>query len=252
MAKKTLLSMTAVALLALTACGGSDSDIAKSETSATATASATTASANPSATASSAAAATAAPTPTVVEETTEAPELTEEPSEEPTEEPSEEPSEEPTPEPSIDPYSQGQTITEDGVTFFLPDGYNQDPSVAQPQVFTRQYTHLNTEDDAAGRLMVGTPFTNDSGKTVEELEKQLVSDLTTAWKIQDTVETQTYYRADGSQVIRTEVRFASTNNPGYIFTINNGAQVMYAGLLVDQGDAIFVDRIEASLGIVPQ
>lgn len=252
MAKKTLLSMTAVALLVLTACGGSDSDIAKSETSATATASATTASANPSATASSAAAATAAPTPTVVEETTEAPEPTEEPSEEPTEEPSEEPSEEPTPEPSIDPYSQGQTITENGVTFFLPDGYNQDLSVAQPQVFTRQYTHLNTEDDAAGRLMVGTPFTNDSGKTVEELEKQLVSDLTTAWKIQDTVETQTYYRADGSQVIRTEVRFASTNNPGYIFTINNGAQVMYAGLLVDQGDAIFVDRIEASLGIVPQ
>lgn len=240
MAKKTLLSMTAVALLALTACGSADSDIAKTETSATATASVTTASASPSATATSVATTEAAPSPTVVEETTEAAE------------PTEEPSDEPTPEPSIDPYSQGQTITEDGVTFFLPDGYNQDPSVAQSQVFARQYTHLNTQDDAAGRLMVGTPFTNDSGKTVEELEKQLVSDLTTAWNIKETVETKTYYRADGSQVIRTEVRFASTNNPGYIFTINNGAQMMYAGLLVDQGDLVFVERIEGSLGIVSQ
>lgn len=252
-ARKALLSVSALALLALTACAG-QKEQAQSAPSATAVTSAT-ASASPSATPSPTPTPTPTPEPTTEtptpEPTTETP--TPEPTPEPTTEtPSPEPTPEPTPEPSIDPYSMGQTVTENGVTFFLPDGYNPDSSIAQPDVFARQYTHLRTQDDAAGRLMVGTPFTNTSGKSVEELDKALVESLTSAWNIKEVVETRSYYRADGSQVIRTEVRFSSTSNPGYIFTINNGVELMYAGLLVNEGDAIFVQRIEESLAIVPR
>lgn len=220
--KKLPIILSTCALLALTACQKEES-ITQSDPQ-TASASASSATPTPEAT-------TATPTPT--------------PTPEPTPEPT---TEEPTPEPTPEEPYPGTVFAENGVTFFVPEGYVQDASPSQAEIFIYQYTHYRSADDAAGRFMVGTPYTDEQGRSAEEMEKEIVTRLTPAWSINETVETINYTRADGVNVIRSEVRFASGNNPGYIFTLDNGQQQMHAAILVDDTNPEFLQKIEDSIG----
>ncbi|WP_421084876.1 hypothetical protein [Rothia nasimurium] len=236
MHKKPLLLLSAAALALLTACGGSTQE---------ATSDATT---------SASASATATPTPTA-EATTETP--TAEPTPEATETPAveespaeETPTEEATPAEPVENFP-GEYITQDRVAYFVPESYVRDETPSQPEIFVHQYTHYTTGDEALGRLMVGTPFTSPDGRSAEELEKEAVERLKPAWKINETVNTTSYTRPDGVKVIRSEVRFASGNNPGYIYTIDNGVELLHAAILIEQSDSTeFLEKIENSIGIV--
>lgn len=220
--KKLPLVLSTCVLLALTACQKEET-VTQSDPQ---TASASTSSATPS------------PTP---EATTATPTPTPEPTPEPT-------TEEPTPEPTPEEPYPGTVFAENGVTFFVPEGYVQDASPAQSEIFIYQYTHYRNAEDAAGRFMVGTPYTDEQGRNAEEVEKEIVTRLTPAWSINETVETINYTRVDGVRVIRSEVRFASSNAPGYIFTLDNGHELMHAAILVDDNDPEFLQKIEDSIG----
>ncbi|MBF0809213.1 hypothetical protein E4U03_11435 [Rothia nasimurium] len=209
MTRKSVVLFTSLALLALTACQQEEA-ITRVDPQ---TASASASSASPS------------PTPTI-EATTE-----------PT-------TAEPTPE---DPFS-GTVFAESGVTFFVPQDYVQDAAPSQAEIFTYQFTHYRSAEDAAGRFMVGTPYNDEQGRNAEEMEKETVTSLTPAWSINETVETINYTREDGVRVIRSEVRFASSNAPGYIFTLDNGHELMHAAILMDDANPDFVKKIEDSIG----
>ncbi|MDY6051332.1 MAG: hypothetical protein SPI83_02835 [Rothia sp. (in: high G+C Gram-positive bacteria)] len=216
--KKISLIFSACALLALTACQ-QEEVITRTDPQ---TASASVSSATPT-----------------VEVTTET--ATPEPTPEPT-------TEEPTPEPTPEDPFPGSVFAENGVTFFVPLDYVQDASPAQAEIFVYQFTQYRSTDDAAGRFMVGTPYVDEQGRSAEENEKEIVARLTPAWSIKETVETISYTRADGVKVIRSEVRFASGNNPGYIFTLDNGYELMHAAILVDDTNPDFLQKIEDSIG----
>lgn len=222
MTRKSVVLFTSLALLALTACQQEEA-ITRVDPQ---TASASASSASPS------------PTPTV-EATTATP--TPEPTPEPT-------TAEPTPEPTPEDPFPGTVFAENGVTFFVPQDYVQDAAPSQAEIFTYQFTHYRSAEDAAGRFMVGTPYNDEQGRSAEEMEKETVARLTPAWSINETVETINYTRADGVNVIRSEVRFASGNNPGYIFTLDNGQQQMHAAILVDDTNPEFLQKIEDSIG----
>lgn len=233
--RKTTALLALPALMLLSACSASNSEGASSSAAASSTSA--SASPSPSTVSPSTASPSAEPTPT---EEAPAPEVTEEAS------PSQEPSAEPSP---VEPYP-GYIFAERGVTFFVPDGYSQDQNPSQSEIFVYQFTHYKEENpaDASGRIMVGTPFTVDEGKTVEDLEKEALERLTPAWQIKETLDTVSYSRADGVQVIRTEVRFASGNHPGYVFTFSQGQQMMHAAILVDDTTPEFLQKIENSIG----
>lgn len=225
-----LVALSLTALLALTACGSKSQPEASAPTS-----SATSASAS------------ASPSPTA------------EPSQEPTaeqatQEAAPEPSQDPSPEPSPEETEAfpGETRTESGVTFFVPQGYSRDESPSQGEIFAYQYTHYQNEErtEADGRLMVGTPYQAPSDKTIEEVEKELIERLSPAWKIKETLNTRTYYlRYDGStQVVRSEVRFASGSHPGYIMTYQRGDQIMHSAILLENDNADLLHKIEDSIG----
>ncbi len=236
--KTPLLLMSAATLALLTACGGSPQTESSEATSTSASVSAS-ASATP----------TASPSPSV-EPTTEAPapEATETPAAE--ESPAEETPTEEAPAAPVENFP-GEYVTQDRVTYFVPEGYTKDESPSQPEIFVYQYTHYATGDEALGRLMVGTPFTSPDGRSAEELEKEAVERLKPAWKINENVNTTSYVRPDGVKVIRSEVRFASGNNPGYIYTIDNGVEMLHAAILIEQSDSTeFLEKIENSIGIV--
>ncbi|WP_237210329.1 hypothetical protein [Rothia nasimurium] len=220
--KKLSLILSTCALLALTACQKEES-ITQSDPQ-TASASASSATPTPEAT-------TATPTPT--------------PTPEPTPEPT---TEEPTPEPTPEDPFPGTVFAENGVTFFVPQDYVQDATPSQAEIFIYQYTHYRSADDAAGRFMVGTPYNDEQDRSADEVEKEIVTRLTPAWSINETVETINYTREDGVNVIRSEVRFASSNAPGYIFTLDNGHELMHAAILVDDANPDFVKKIEDSIG----
>ena len=219
MTRKSVVLFTSLALLALTACQ-QEEVITRVDPQ---TASASASSASPS------------PTPTV--EATPTPE----PAPEPT-------SAEPTPESTPEDPFRGTVFAENGVTFFVPQDYVQDATPSQAEIFTYQFTHYRSAEDAAGRFMVGTPYNDEQGRSAEELEKETVARLTPAWSINETVETINYTREDGVRVIRSEVRFASSNAPGYIFTLDNGQELMHAAILVDDANPDFVKKIEDSIG----
>lgn len=225
-----LVALSLTALLALTACGSKSQPEASTPTS---SATSTSASASPSPTA--------------------------EPSQEPTaeqatQEAAPEPSQDPSPEPSPEETEAfpGETRTESGVTFFVPQGYSRDESPSQGEIFAYQYTHYQNEErtEADGRLMVGTPYQAPSDKTIEEVEKELIERLSPAWKIKETLNTRTYYlRYDGStQVVRSEVRFASGSHPGYIMTYQRGDQIMHSAILLENDNADLLHKIEDSIG----
>lgn len=220
--KKLPLILSTCALLALTACQKEE----------------TVTQSDPQTASASASSATPTPTP---EATTATPTPTPEPTPEPT-------TEEPTPEPTPEEPYPGTVFAENGVTFFVPQDYVQDVAPSQSDIFIYQYTHYRNAEDAAGRFMVGTPYTDEQGRNAEEVEKEIVTRLTPAWSINDTVETINYTRADGVRVIRSEVRFASSNAPGYIFTLDNGHELMHAAILVDDTDPEFLQKIEDSIG----
>lgn len=227
-----LAALSLAALLALTACGSNN----QQETSAPATSASSSASPSPTAEPS--------PEPTVEEST-------EEPTPEPSpEETSPEPSEEPSPEETE--AFPGETLTEAGVTFFVPEGYSRDESPSQGEIFTYQYTHYQNEErtEADGRLMVGTPYQAPADKTIEEVEKELIERLSPAWNIKETLNTRTYYlRYDGStQVVRSEVRFASGSHPGYIMTYQRGDQIMHSAILLENDNADLLYKIEDAIG----
>lgn len=230
-----LAALSLAALLALAACGSNN----QQEASAPATSSSSRAtSASPSPTAEP------SPEPTVEEST-------EEPTPEPSpEETSPEPSEEPSPEKTE--AFPGETLTEAGVTFFVPEGYSRDESPSQGEIFTYQYTHYQNEErtEADGRLMVGTPYQAPADKTIEEVEKELIERLSPAWNIKETLNTRTYYlRYDGStQVVRSEVRFASGSHPGYIMTYQRGDQIMHSAILLENDNADLLYKIEDAIG----
>lgn len=227
MTRKSVVLFTSLVLLALTACQ-QEEVITRVDPQ---TASASASSASPS------------PTPEATSVT---------PSPEPTPEPtSAEPTtEEPTPEPTPEDPFPGTVFAENGVTFFVPQDYVQDAAPSQAEIFTYQFTHYRSTDDAAGRFMVGTPYKDEQGRSAEEMEKETVARLTPAWSINETVETINYTREDGVRVIRSEVRFASGNNPGYIFTLDNGHELMHAAILVDDTNPDFLKKIEDSIGFV--
>lgn len=222
--KTPLLLMSAATLALLTACGSSTHD---ATATASASASATT---TPTAEVT-----TAAPTP----------EPTEEPTPEPTAEPTPEatPTEEPTP---ADPFP-GTTFAENGVAFFVPEGYTQDASPSQPEIFIYQFTHYETAEEALGRFMVGTPYANPDQRQAEEVEKELIERLRSAWSIKEVGATESYTREDGVQVVRTQVRFASGGNPGYLFTYSNGIELMHSAILLEEENAEFMKKIEDSI-----
>lgn len=219
MTRKSVVLFTSLALLALTACQ-QEEVITRVDPQ---TDSASASSASPS------------PTPTV--EATPTPEPTPAPT-----------SVEPTPESTPEDPFPGTVFAENGVTFFVPQDYVQDAAPSQAEIFTYQFTHYRSAEDAAGRFMVGTPYNDEQGRSAEELEKETVARLTPAWSINETVETINYTREDGVRVIRSEVRFASSNAPGYIFTLDNGQELMHAAILVDDANPDFVKKIEDSIG----
>lgn len=230
--KTPLLLMSAATLALLTACGGSPQTESSEATSTSASVSAS-ASATP----------TASPSPSV-EPTTEAPapEATETPATE--ESPAEEtPTEEPTP---ADPFP-GTTFAENGVAFFVPEGYTQDASPSQPEIFIYQFTHYETAEEALGRFMVGTPYANPDQRQAKEVEKELIERLRSAWSIKEVGATESYTREDGVQVVRTQVRFASGGNPGYLFTYSNGIELMHSAILLEEENAEFMKKIEDSI-----
>lgn len=209
MTRKSVVLFTSLALLALTACQ-QEEVITRVDPQ---TASASASSASPS------------PTPTVEATTAE-----------------------PTPEPTPEDPFPGTVFAENGVTFFVPQDYVQDATPSQAEIFTYQFTHYRSAEDAAGRFMVGTPYNDEQGRSAEEMEKETVTRLTPAWSINETVETINYTREDGVRVIRSEVRFASSNAPGYIFTLDNGHELMHAAILVDDANPDFLKKIEDSIG----
>ncbi|WP_237186055.1 hypothetical protein [Rothia nasimurium] len=213
MTRKSVVLFTSLALLALTACQQEEA-ITRVDPQ---TASASASSASPSPT----------PTPEPTPESTTA---------------------EPTPEPTPEDPFPGTVFAENGVTFFVPQDYVQDAAPSQAEIFTYQFTHYRSAEDAAGRFMVGTPYNDEQGRSAEEMEKETVARLTPAWSINETVETINYTREDGVRVIRSEVRFASSNAPGYIFTLDNGHELMHAAILVDEANPDFVKKIEDSIG----
>lgn len=213
MTRKSVVLFTSLALLALTACQQEEA-ITRVDPQ---TASASASSASPSPT----------PTPEPTPESTTA---------------------EPTPEPTPEDPFPGTVFAENGVTFFVPQDYVQDAAPSQAEIFTYQFTHYRSAEDAAGRFMVGTPYNDEQGRSAEEMEKETVARLTPAWSINETVETINYTREDGVRVIRSEVRFASSNAPGYVFTLDNGHELMHAAILVDDANPDFVKKIEDSIG----
>lgn len=233
-----LVALSLAALLALTACGSKSQPEASTPTS--------------SATSTSASASTS-PTAEPSQEPT-AEQATQEAAPEPSPELSQEPTEEPSPEPSPEETEAfpGETLTEAGVTFFVPEGYSRDESPSQGEIFTYQYTHYQNEErtEADGRLMVGTPYQAPADKTIEEVEKELIERLSPAWNIKETLNTRTYYlRYDGStQVVRSEVRFASGSHPGYIMTYQRGDQIMHSAILLENDNADLLHKIEDSIG----
>lgn len=235
MAKKTILGLSLAAALLLSACGGQQEQTETVEA------------ASPTASAS----ATPTPEPTTAEPTAEetpAEEAAEEPAEEePAEE--EQAEEEPAEEEPEDPYAHGQWTETDGVSYFVPDSYEQDATVAQAEVFSHQYTHYDTAEEALGRLMVGSSWQNEDDRAAEELADELAERLTPAWNIQAVGDQETLYREDGTTLVRQKVTFSSGQNPGYIWVLVKGQTVAYTGLLTEVEDEHYIQLIEESFSI---